>query len=84
MIFLYYSQRRFEGTKVTVESFLAWKARFDAEFGAKKLQERDDKEARKLTGRELFLTDKTLNESDLKFLEDGKFIYLIACSFTLV
>lgn len=62
--------KRFEGTRVTVESFLAWKARFDIEFGAKKMQERD-KETRKLTGRELFLTDKTLNESDLKFLEDG-------------
>jgi hypothetical protein len=42
------------------------------------MQERD-KETRKLTGRELFLMDKTLNESDLKFLEDGKFLYLIAC-----
>jgi hypothetical protein len=48
------------------------------------MQERDDKETKKLTGRELFLTDKTLNESDLKFLEDGKFMYLIACFFTLV
>jgi hypothetical protein len=81
--FFCYSQKRFEGTRVTVESFLAWKARFDIEFGAKKMQERD-KETRKLTGRELFLTDKTLNESDLKFLEDGKFLYLIACSFGLI
>jgi len=64
-------RRRFEGTRVTVESFLAWKARFDTELGAKKVQDREDKETRKLTGRELFLTDKTLNESDLKFLEDG-------------
>lgn len=64
-------RRRFEGTRVTVESFLAWKARFDGELGTKKIQDREDKETRKLTGRELFLTDKTLNESDLKFLEDG-------------
>jgi len=70
-------QKRFEGTRVTVESFLAWKARFDAELGAKKIQDKEDKETRKLTGRELFLTDKTLNESDLKFLEDGKSLYLI-------
>jgi len=69
-------QKRFEGTRVTVESFLAWKARFDAELGAKKIQDKEDKETRKLTGRELFLTDKTLNESDLKFLEDGKSLYL--------
>lgn len=40
------------------------------------MQDREDKETRKLTGRELFLTDKTLNESDLKFLEDGKFLFL--------
>ena len=72
-------QRRFEGTRVTVESFLAWKARFDVEMGAKKIQDREDKETRKLTGRELFLTDKTLIESDLKFLEDGKYLYLIEC-----
>jgi len=65
-------RKRFEGTRVTVESFLAWKTRFDVELlGAKKIQDREDKETRKLTGRELFLTDKTLNESDLKFLEDG-------------
>lgn len=71
-------QKRFEGTRVTVESFLAWKARFDAELGANKIQDREDKETRKLTGRELFLTDKTLNESDLKFLEDGKSLYLMS------
>jgi hypothetical protein len=76
-------QRRFEGTRVTVESFLAWKARFDTEIGAKKIQDREDKETRKLTGRELFLTDKTLNESDLKFLEDGKSLYLMDCCFPL-
>lgn len=64
-------RKRFEGTRVTVESFLAWKAKFDAEFGGKKVQEKDDKDSRKLTGKELFLTDKTLIESDLKFLEDG-------------
>ncbi|GLH10861.1 RWD domain-containing protein 1 [Gryllus bimaculatus] len=64
-------RKRFEGTRVTVESFLAWKARFDAEFGHNKKQEKDDNATKKLTGRELFLTDKTLNESDLKFLEDG-------------
>lgn len=64
-------RRRFEGTRVTVESFLAWKSRFDAEMGTKKIQDKEEKETRKLTGKELFLTDKTLIESDLKFLEDG-------------
>jgi hypothetical protein len=66
-----------------VESFLAWKAKFDTEFGAKKMQEKD-KETRRLTGRELFLMDKTLNESDLIFLEDGKFLYSVACFFGLL
>jgi hypothetical protein len=28
--------------------------------------------------------DKTLNESDLKFLEDGKFLFLIAYFFGLL
>lgn len=64
-------RKRFEGTRVTVESFLAWKAKFDEEFGHTKKLEKEDNTAKKLTGRELFLTDKTLNESDLKFLEDG-------------
>lgn len=66
-----------------MESFLAWKAKFDTEFGAKKMQEKD-KETRRLTGRELFLMDKTLNESDLIFLEDGKFLYSVACFFGLL
>lgn len=30
-----------------------------------------DREGKKLTGRELFMTDKTLDQSDLKFLDDG-------------
>ncbi|XP_067010489.2 RWD domain-containing protein 1 [Anabrus simplex] len=62
---------RFEGTRVTVESFLAWKAKFDSETGVKKKTDKEDKDSKKLTGRELFILDKTLNESDLKFLEEG-------------
>jgi len=34
----------------------------------------EDEKNKKLTGRELFMTDKSLNESDLKFLEEGWFI----------
>jgi hypothetical protein len=31
-----------------------------------------EKEGKKLTGRELFVTDKFLDQSDLKFVENGK------------
>lgn len=68
----YASQKRFEGTRVTVESFLSWKEKFDEEMGHTKRRELADREGKKLTGRELFMTDKTLDQSDLKFLDDGK------------
>ncbi|RZC36011.1 RWD domain-containing protein 1 [Asbolus verrucosus] len=64
-------QKRFEGTRVTVETFLKWKTKFEDETGVTKKREVSEKEGKKLTGRELFMTDYTLNESDLKFLEDG-------------
>lgn len=64
-------RKRFEGTRVTVETFMKWKTHFEEDTGITKKKEMIEKEAKKLTGRELFLTDKTLNESDLKFLEDG-------------
>lgn len=44
-------------------------------MGIAKKREYNDREGKKLTGRELFLQDKSLNESDLKFLEDGSFIW---------
>ncbi|KAK2710849.1 RWD domain-containing protein 1-like [Artemia franciscana] len=63
-------KRRFMGTPVTVQNFLSWKEKFDAELASMKKVEKEDKD-RKLTGRELFLRDKTLIESDLKYLEEG-------------
>ena len=61
-------QRRLEGTKVTVESFMAWKAKFDEERLSQK--EVVVKEKR-LTGKELFLQNIELNESDLQFITEG-------------
>jgi hypothetical protein len=62
--------RRFEGTRVSVETFMKWKLAFEQEFFAQK-RAKLDAASKKLTGKEMFLTDKTLNESDLKFLEEG-------------
>ncbi|XP_001604230.2 RWD domain-containing protein 1 [Nasonia vitripennis] len=64
-------RKRFEGTRVTVETFLRWKEKFNEETGINKKRELAEKEGKKLTGRELFMTDKTLDQSDLKFLDDG-------------
>ncbi|XP_057319620.1 RWD domain-containing protein 1 [Microplitis mediator] len=64
-------RKRFEGTRVTVETFMKWKEKFDEEMGHTKRRELALIQGKKLTGRELFMTDKTLNESDLKFLDDA-------------
>lgn len=41
---------RFEGTRVTIESFLKWKQQFEQELGIDKKRELLEKEGRKLTG----------------------------------
>ncbi|CAH1179084.1 unnamed protein product [Phaedon cochleariae] len=64
-------RQRFEGTRVTVETFMRWKKIFEDDMGITKKREIAEKEGKKLTGRELFMTDNTLNESDLKFLDEG-------------
>ncbi|XP_022649163.1 RWD domain-containing protein 1-like [Varroa jacobsoni] len=58
-------KKKLEGTKVTVESFTRWKEQFDAELAALNL--RDDLTKGRLTGKQMFLRDKALAESDLKF-----------------
>ena len=45
-------------------------------MGYNKRRELAEKEAKKLTGKELFMTDKTLDKSDLQFLDDGKLILI--------
>ncbi|XP_076062423.1 RWD domain-containing protein 1 isoform X2 [Oratosquilla oratoria] len=66
-------RKKFEGTRVTVETFMAWKAKFDQEILALRAErDRDDERHKKRTGRELFMQDNTLNESDLTFLGEGE------------
>lgn len=61
-------RKRFEGTRVTVESFLTWRTQFEIDMGIAERKEKAALENKKLTGKELFLCDNTLNESDIKFL----------------
>lgn len=60
-------QKKFEGTRVTVETFMKWRTEFEESTG---VAEKRDKnlDSKKATGKELFLRDNTLIESDLKFL----------------
>jgi hypothetical protein len=67
-------QKRFEGTRVTIESFLVWKTKFDtelAEIRRQKFGKEDASGPKKLSGKELFMLDHTLDDSDVKFLEEG-------------
>jgi len=63
---------KYKGTPVTLENFLAWKVRFDEQMiacGRRKITVKEIKKD-KLTGKQLFERDSTLNESDIKFLTD--------------
>lgn len=68
--------KKFDGTPVTEETFLEWKKRFDAEMSCHKLDPSKNKDlvgatsVKRLTGRAMFESDKTLAESDLNFVED--------------
>ncbi|CAG9529867.1 unnamed protein product [Cercopithifilaria johnstoni] len=65
-------RKKFEGTRVTPEAFLAWKKKFDAEIRAVEEKEKWIREVEgtgKLTGRQLFLRDSTLNLSDVALMQ---------------
>lgn len=63
-------RKRFEGTRVTVETFMKWKQEFEESTGIAAKREKSTV-SKKLTGRELFMRDDTLNESDIKYLMEA-------------
>ncbi|UJR14973.1 hypothetical protein I4U23_001952 [Adineta vaga] len=61
--------KRFVGTCVSVETFIKWKVKFDAEQAElKKVIKVDENEPKKLTGRQLFEKDRSLYDSDIQFI----------------
>ncbi|XP_072317209.1 RWD domain-containing protein 1 [Eucyclogobius newberryi] len=65
--------KAFQGTVVTIENFLSWKATFELEMTEirKKRQKEEEQAGKlKLTGKQLFETDHNLDTSDIQFLED--------------
>ncbi|XP_054850640.1 RWD domain-containing protein 1 isoform X2 [Eublepharis macularius] len=64
----------FHGTPVTIENFLSWKAKFDADLlenKRKKMKEEEQTGRNKLTGKQLFERDHNLDTSDIQFLEEA-------------
>uniref|UniRef100_A0A915MJY7 RWD domain-containing protein n=1 Tax=Meloidogyne javanica TaxID=6303 RepID=A0A915MJY7_MELJA len=60
---------KFDGTRVTVESFNKWQEAFLEEMRVKKGQEtKEIQSGNRLTGKQQFLADKSLGISDLQFL----------------
>jgi len=65
-------RKKFEGTVVTIESFLAWQTKFDAEMAELKRQKcKEDTAVKKLSGKDLFMLNNAMDDSDVKFLEEG-------------
>ncbi|VDK17351.1 unnamed protein product [Anisakis simplex] len=67
------TRKKFEGTRVTHESFMIWKKKFDEErIALKEKQNVQDAAALmgKLTGRQLFLRDATLSLSDVVLMQN--------------
>lgn len=67
-MYLHFLQKKFEGTRVCVETFMKWKTEFELDTGITAKREKIQAHSKQLTGKEQFLTDLTLVESDLKFL----------------
>jgi len=63
--------KKFQGTIVTVETFMKWRNEFEAEMGIAEKRAKENELNRKLTGRELFLRDQSLLDSDIRFLTEN-------------
>lgn len=64
-------RKKFEGTRVTVETFMKWKLEFEEQTGVNAKRILSTADSKKLTGKELFMRDTTLNDSDIKFLMEA-------------
>ncbi|KAI8642336.1 hypothetical protein BD408DRAFT_344469, partial [Parasitella parasitica] len=68
-------QAKFLGTKVTVDSFMAWKKKFDAEMlekdAALKTQRAKELKGKISGSRQMFEQDKSLALSDAKYMDEG-------------
>jgi len=63
------ARKIFIGTRVTVESFLKWKEKFDEELEQMKTSEQKAKEAAlkgRMTGKQLFLSKKAVDDEDVQ------------------
>lgn len=58
-------RKKFEGTRVTVETFMKWKTEFENDMGIAEKRLKESEGNRKLTGRELFMKDSSLIDSDI-------------------
>lgn len=64
-------RKKFEGTRVSVETFMKWRNEFELEMGIAEKRAKENEISRKLTGRELFLKDQSLLDSDIRFLTEN-------------
>ena len=56
---------------IAVETFMRWRNEFEAEMGIAEKRAKENESNRKLTGRELFLRDQSLLDSDIRFLTEN-------------
>jgi len=64
-------RKRFEGTKVTIATFMKWRQDFEEEMGITERKQKELDANRKPTGKELFLRDQSLLDSDIRFLQQA-------------